>query len=306
MDRQSVYYQQVQLLLQVLPIVSQHDCFAMKGGTAINLFIRDLPRLSVDIDLVFLPVMERQQSLMTIRSKLDEITKDISTRIADSKVIKSYEDKMDALRLTVTRSGIQIKIELSPVLRGTVYEPSVISVSASVEDEFGFAETRVVAFADLYAGKICAALDRQHPRDLFDVKFLLDNEGLTEELRKALLVYLVSHPRPLSELLRPQLKDISGVYEGEFRNMAEIDVPRDELEAARAKLIETINRSITEQERQFLLTFKGGTPDWTLLGLTGIEQLPAVRWKLHNLSNMQPSKHTEALAKLKEVLLITT
>ena len=306
MDRQSVYYQQVQLLLQVLPIVSQHDCFALKGGTAINLFIRDLPRLSVDIDLVFLPVMERQQSLMTIRSKLDEITKDISTRIADSKVIKSYEDKMDALRLTVTRSGIQIKIELSPVLRGTVYEPSVISVSASVEDEFGFAETRVVAFADLYAGKICAALDRQHPRDLFDVKFLLDNEGLTEELRKALLVYLVSHPRPLSELLRPQLKDISGVYEGEFRNMAEIDVPRDELEAARAKLIETINRSITEQERQFLLTFKGGTPDWTLLGLTGIEQLPAVRWKLHNLSNMQPSKHTEALAKLNEVLLITT
>ena len=306
MDRQSVYYQQVQLLLQVLPIVSQHDCFALKGGTAINLFIRDLPRLSVDIDLVFLPVMERQQSLMTIRSKLDEITKDISTRIADSKVIKSYEDKMDALRLTVTRSGIQIKIELSPVLRGTVYEPSVISVSASVEDEFGFAETRVVAFADLYAGKICAALDRQHPRDLFDVKFLLDNEGLTEELRKALLVYLVSHPRPLSELLRPQLKDISGVYEGEFRNMAEIDVPKDELEATRVQLIETINRSITEQERQFLLTFKKGTPDWTLLGLTGIEQLPAVRWKLHNLSNMLPSKHAEALAKLRDVLQITT
>lgn len=306
MDRQSFYYQQVQLLLQVLPIVLQHDCFALKGGTAINLFIRDLPRLSVDIDLVFLPVMERQQSLMTIRSKLDEITKDISTRIADSKVIKSYEDKMDALRLTVTRSGIQIKIELSPVLRGTVYEPSVISVSASVEDEFGFAETRVVAFADLYAGKICAALDRQHPRDLFDIKFLLDNEGLTEELRKALLVYLVSHPRPLSELLRPQLKDISGVYEGEFRNMAEIDVQKDELEAIRVQLIETINRSITEQERQFLLTFKKGIPDWTLLGLTGVEQLPAVRWKLHNLSNMLPSKHAEALAKLRDVLQITT
>jgi hypothetical protein len=137
-------------------------------------------------------------------------------------------------------------------------------------------------------------------------KFLLDNEGLTEELRKALLVYLVSHPRPLSELLRPQLKDISGVYEGEFRNMAEIDVPKDELEATRVQLIETINRSITEQERQFLLTFKKGTPDWTLLGLTGIEQLPAVRWKLHNLSNMLPSKHAEALAKLRDVLQITT
>ncbi|MDF7649618.1 nucleotidyl transferase AbiEii/AbiGii toxin family protein [Candidatus Pantoea formicae] len=306
MDRQSVYYKQVQLLLQILPIVSQHNCFALKGGTAINLFIRDLPRLSVDIDLVFLPVMDRQQSLMTIRLKLNEITNSIIATLAGSTVIKSYEDKIDALRLTVVRSGIQIKIELSPVLRGTVYEPSVISVSDSVEEEFGFAETLVVAFADLYAGKICAALDRQHPRDLFDIKFLLDNEGLTEELRKALLVYLVSHPRPLSELLRPQLKDIGSVYEGEFRNMAEIDVSREELEAARTQLIETINRSITEQERHFLLTFKYGTPDWALLGLTDVEQLPAVRWKLHNLSNMQPSKHTEALAKLKDVLLITS
>lgn len=99
---------------------------------------------------------------------------------------------------------------------------------------------------------------------------------------------------------------ISGIYEGEFRNMAEIDVPKDELEATRVQLIETINRSITEQERQFLLTFKKGTPDWTLLGLTGIEQLPAVRWKLHNLSNMLPSKHAEALAKLRDVLQITT
>lgn len=137
MDRQSVYYQQVQLLLQVLPIVSQHACFALKGGTAINLFI-------------------------------------------------------------------------------------------------------------------------------------------------------------------------SGIYEGEFHNMAEIDVPKDELEATSVQLIETINRSITEQERQFLLTFKKGTPDWTLLGITGVEQLPAVRWKLHNLSNMQPSKHAEALAKLRDVLQITT
>lgn len=304
MDRQSVYYKQVQLLLQVLPYISQHDCFALKGGTAINLFIRDLPRLSVDIDLVFLPVMGRSESLITIRTKLDQIAENIIKRLAGSTVIRSYEDKKDALRLTIMRDAIQIKVELSPVLRGTVYEPSITSVSESVEDEFGFAETSVVAFADLYAGKICAALDRQHPRDLFDIKFLFDNEGLTEALRKALLVYLISHPRPLSELLRPQLKDIRRLYEGEFRNMAEIDVPREELEAARTQLIETINGSLTESERQFLLSFKKGLPDWSLLGLTGIDKLPAVRWKLQNLSNMQSAKHSEALAKLRDVLQI--
>lgn len=305
MDRQSVYYKQVQLLLQVLPFISSHDCFALKGGTAINLFIRDLPRLSVDIDLVFLPIMDREKSLITIRSKFEKIASDITAKLTNSTVIRSYEDKPDALRLTVARSGIQIKIELSPVLRGTVYKPSVIPVRESVENEFGFVEARVVAFADLYAGKICAALDRQHPRDLFDVKFLFAKEGFTEGLRKALLVYLISHPRPVSELLRPQLKDISTIYEGEFRHMSEVDVPLIELEAARNLLIETINRSISDQERQFLLSFKNGRPDWTLLGLKGIDKLPAIRWKLKNLAKMHAYKQAEALAKLKAVLQIT-
>ncbi len=180
-----------------------------------------------------------------------------------------------------------------------------MAVSPSVEDEFGFAETRVVAFADLYAGKICAALDRQHPRDLFDVKFLLDNEGLPPELRKALIVYLISHPRPLSELLQPQLKNISAVYDGEFRNMAEIDVPLADLEETRITLIEMVNSSFTQQEKEFLISFKDGKPDWTLLGLQNVDQLPAVRWKLHNLSGMKENKHAAALNKLKDVLQMT-
>ncbi|TCQ91865.1 nucleotidyltransferase AbiEii toxin of type IV toxin-antitoxin system [Rahnella sp. JUb53] len=63
MDRESIYYRQVQLLLQLLPFIAKHDCFALKGGTAINLFIRNFPRLSVDIDLVYLPVLDREESL---------------------------------------------------------------------------------------------------------------------------------------------------------------------------------------------------------------------------------------------------
>ncbi|WP_210080640.1 nucleotidyl transferase AbiEii/AbiGii toxin family protein [Pantoea endophytica] len=304
MDRTSIYYRQVQLLLQILPLVSLHNCFALKGGTAINLFIRELPRLSVDIDLVFLPALDRIAALAAIKKALDEIAEEISTKLVGSNVIRSYEDKNDALRLIVNHAGVQIKIELSPVLRGTVYESRIMQVCELVEDEFGFSETNVVSFADLYAGKICAALDRQHPRDLFDVKFLLENEGLTEALRKALLVYLISHPRPLSELLQPQLKDISGIYDGEFRNMAEIDVPLQELEAARRHLIETINAAITDKERKFLLSFKNGQPDWSLLELSNIDQLPAVRWKLQNLANMPKSKHVAAVNKLKSVLKI--
>jgi len=304
MDRQSHYYRQVQLLLRLIPFVARHDCFALKGGTAINLFVRDFPRLSVDIDLVFLPMMERHEALQTIKHHLETLASTIMTSIDNTRVIRSFQDKADALRLLVERDGVQIKIELSPVLRGTVYEPLVIPVSEAVEEEFGFAEMAVVSFADLYAGKICAALDRQHPRDLFDIKQLLDNEGLTVDLRKAMLVYIISHPRPIAELLRPHFKDISAVYEGEFRNMADQDIPQAELEAAREQLVRLIHTSLTPQERAFLLSFKNRTPDWSLLELSGIDRLPAVRWKLQNLTKMPSEKHVEAYVRLEKILKI--
>ena len=197
---------------------------------------------------------------------------------------------------------MQIKVELSPVLRGTVYEPKLMEVCAAVEDEFGYVEIPVVDLADLYAGKICAALDRQHPRDLFDVKWLLENEGLTDEIRKALLAYLSSHNRPMAELLSPQFKDITATYEGEFTNMAETDVPLVELEAVRMRLVDLIHQGLTDSEKSFLLSFKNREPDWSLLGLDGVSELPAIKWKQINLAKMPNDKHTQALAKLKDVL----
>jgi predicted nucleotidyltransferase component of viral defense system len=304
MDRRAQYYQQVQLLLQLLPYVAEHECFALKGGTAINLFYRNFPRLSVDIDLVFLPMIEREEALNTIRQSLSTLAESIRTGIPESRIVASFREKQDALRLTVNKENAQIKIELSPVLRGTVYAPAVMSVSESVEEDFGYAEIQVVDFADLYAGKICAALDRQHPRDLFDVKLLLDNEGFDDSLRKAFLVYMISHNRPIAELLRPNFKDISGLYKGEFRSMAQEDVSLHELETTREHLVDLIHSSLTKQERQFLLTFKRRSPDWTLLGLDGVEHLPAVRWKLRNLKKMSPTSHTKALNELERVLRV--
>ena len=302
MDRQSHYYRQVQLLLQIIPFVAQRDCFALKGGTAINLFVRDFPRLSVDIDLVFLPMMDRQEALQTIKDNLNTLAVNITEQIVHTRVTSSFQDKADALRLLVERDGVQIKIELSPVLRGTVYEPQIIAVCEAVEDEFGFAEIAVVSFEDLYAGKICAALDRQHPRDLFDIKQLLDNEGITDRLRKALLVYIISHPRPITELLKPHFKDISNIYEGEFRNMAEHDIPLAALANAREQLVNIINNELTQEERKFLLSFKSREPDWSLLGLPNIDKLPAVRWKLQNIGKMSPQKHADAYNQLKKRL----
>lgn len=302
MDRNSEYYKQVRLLISVLPLVANEKCFALKGGTAINLFVRDFPRLSVDIDLVYLPMDDRDTALANITAALNRIADSILKSIPGTQIQKSFESRADALRLIVKQGDVQIKIELSPVLRGSVFPEEMREVSEKVEEQFGYAEIQMLSIPDLYAGKLCAALDRQHPRDLFDVKFLLENEGLTDDLRKTFLVYLISHNRTIGELLRPTRKDIRAIYESEFVRMAQVDVPLAELESVREKLISGLNGSLTDDEKRFLLSFKSLKPDWPLLGLEGIEKLPAVRWKMLNLSKMDKSRHAAALQNLEEIL----
>jgi hypothetical protein len=79
----------------------------------------------------------------------------------------------EIVKLLAWRDPVRVKIEVSPVLRGCVREPVMRGVSPPVEAEFGYIEVPVLHLHDLYAGKLCAALDRQHPRDLFDVQILL-------------------------------------------------------------------------------------------------------------------------------------
>lgn len=296
MKKDSIYYRQVHLLVRVLPLLDSEKHFALKGGTAINLFYRKLPRLSVDIDLLYLPFDGREEALTNIRLSLTRLSELIKKTIPGTKIQNTHEQS-NALRLIVRQGAVRIKVELSPVIRGTVFPPVRMEVCETVEREFGYAEIQVASLPDLFAGKICAALDRQHPRDLFDVKFLLENEGFTEDLRKTFLVFLISHQRPMAELLAPHRKDIRGIYVSEFADMAEVDIPVEDLEQTREKLIALINTEMTADEKQFLLSFKGRNPQWELLGLPNIEEvsnLPSVQWKLINLLKMDNKKHSQA------------
>jgi predicted nucleotidyltransferase component of viral defense system len=208
--------------------------------------------------------------------------------------------------LIVQDKDVRIKIELSPVIRGTIFSEKVMQVSKSVEDNFGYAEIQVVSIPDLYAGKICAALDRQHPRDLFDVKLLFENEGFSEDLRKSFIIFLISHQRPIAELLQPNRKDLKSVYENEFYQMTQVDVKLDDLIDTRELLIKTIHSDLTDEEKQFLISFKAKEPKWDLLGLKNIEviqELPSVKWKMKNLIQIPVVKHEAALEKLKKILL---
>lgn len=303
MPPSETYRAQVQLLVEALPFVAAETEFALKGGTAINLFVRGMPRLSVDIDLTFLPVAPRPESLAAINAAMKRLAATLRARLAAVRVVEVMNAREQIVtKLTVQRPGAQIKIEVTPVLRGCVFAPEVRRVVARVEDEFGFAETPIVSFPDLYAGKIVAALDRQHPRDLFDVRELLANEGIGDELRQAFLVYLVSHDRPIAEVLVPRRKDIAREFAQGFAGMTDEPVALDDLLAAREALIETIAGEMPAAHRQFLRGFKAGEPDWSLLGVAGAADLPAVRWKQANLDKLSPEARRRLVAELERVL----
>ncbi|ELR70194.1 Ync [Fulvivirga imtechensis AK7] len=173
------YKRQVSLLLDVLPFIAEEDDIALHGGTAINLFVRNMPRLSVDVDLTYLPIEDRDTSLKNIAA----ILKRIQTRLESTIEGISIEPKIDVGKLFISKENALIKLEINLVGRGTYKKPETAILCESAQEEFDvFVEMKMVPVQQLYGGKICAALDRQHPRDLFDVKYLLENEGFSGEL----------------------------------------------------------------------------------------------------------------------------
>ncbi|MEA3000856.1 MAG: hypothetical protein QOK17_2689 [Sphingomonadales bacterium] len=303
MAYRELYQRQVALLIRVLPLVATEKAFALKGGTAINLFVRDMPRLSVDIDLTYLPLEDRTSSLAAIDSAMKRIATAIERAIPGAHVAPSQlRPENVVIKLVVRAEEAQIKIEVTPVLRGCVYEPTIMAVAPAVEDAFGFAETQVVSFADLYAGKLVAALDRQHPRDLFDVRDLLAHEGIGDELRCAFLIYVLSHDRPIAEILAPRRKPLDEEFQRGFDGMTAEPVPLEDLVAAREALIATVVGGMPESHRRFLLGFKRGEPDWALSGVAAAQDLPALKWKKQNLDKLPRERRAKLTAALEAVL----
>ena len=294
------YEDQVRLLVSALPFVDREPCFALKGGTALNLFVRDFPRLSVDIDLTYLPVAERDASLTDARAALRRIGNSIESGLGAR--VRYEENQADGLLLQVQRHRTRIKIEVNPVLRGCVRDPVRRDICAAAESEFGFASVQMLDPVDLYGGKICAALDRQHPRDLYDVMLLLDDGPISRDIIDGFLVYLISHSRPIRELLAPRFKDIRQTYDDQFSGMTREAVSCGRLEQARVDLLTEIRRGLTPDDCDFLISFKRGEPDWPDRFGARIATLPGVRWKLQNIRKMKPDAHAQAVSGLQDVL----
>jgi len=293
------YQDQVRLLLSVLPEVAKEACFALHGGTAINLFVRDMPRLSVDIDLTYVPIQDRQTSFAEIRAALQRIKDRVESVLAGVRI----ELRDDILKLLISHDGAKIKLEVNQVGRGVLSPPVTMALCETAQEMFDvFCAVPMVPLGQLYGGKICAALDRQHPRDIFDVRYLLDNEGFSDQIREGFILMLVSSNRPLHEVLFPNLIDQRDAMANQFDGMTAEEFSYDDFEATRDELISVVRNGLSELDKAFLLSLKSGQPDWSIYDF---QRFPAVQFKLQNLEKLKktnPQKHAEQYQVLAEEL----
>lgn len=299
-----IYLDTARLLTQVAPLVFSDDTFALKGGTAINLFIRDMPRLSVDLDLVFPDhTLSREDALARINDAIRRAAERLNKRGFHTHIPPADAGET---KLLVRRDRIQVKIEANFVMRGTVRPVHRASLTPAARGILmADLEIPVVSLEDVYGGKLCAALDRQHPRDLFDMMQLFAHEGITPGIRRAFVVYLASGNRPIHEVLFPQLRDVRYDFEHNFQGMTTEPVSLDDLLAARDRMVTELHQGLDDNERRFLLSLVSGAPEWPLLGVDHLEHLPGIRWKLHNLLELQktnPRKFAEQEDMLAERL----
>lgn len=300
-----LYLDTARLLTQVAPFVFADGTFALKGGTAINLFVRDMPRLSVDLDLVFPDhTLPREVALARVNEAIRQASERLKARGFQTHAVAAAD--IGETKLLVRRGGIEVKIEVNFVMRGTVHPVRMAGLTPLARDTLlADLEIPVVSLEDVYGGKLVAAMDRQHPRDLFDVMQLFAHEGITPGIRRAFVVHLASHNRPVHEVLFPAHRDVQQEYERNFRGMTAESVELDALLAARERMTRELQANLDADERRFLLSLVAGQPEWPLLGIAHAQQLPGIRWKLRNLEQLKiksPKKFDEQVDALAQRL----
>ena len=297
-----LYSSQVNLLLTVLSDVTRSPDIALKGGTAINLFLLNMPRLSVDIDLTYLKILPREESLKAISKAMEEIFQRLVS-YPNMKVEKKTTQEEVPKQILLKLKNVSIKIEINHILRGSVYIPVSLTLCDKAKALYAKEiEVQLLSFEDLYAGKFCAALDRQHPRDLFDVYYFFQKFEFTEKLKNAFIAYLLSTNRPIHEILKPSVLDQKEIYVREFESMTDEPISYRQLEESRLRLIETLNQSLTTKDKDFLISFEQGEPNWSIFPISHAQDMPAIKWKLYNIHQMDPEKRKISVMNLQKKL----
>ena len=293
------YAEKVEVLLRLLPIVMEEKVFAVHGGSAINLFVRNLPRYSIDIDLTYIPLEGREESLAHINAHLMSIADKAKKAFRGMHIVP----KLNTSKLLCEYQRKQIKVEVNQTKRGIVGgDVQTIPLCKKAQEEFGlYCEADIVPMTLLYGGKIAAALSRQHPRDLFDVKYM---EYPFEQTREGMLFCLLGSDRPLHESFAPNLIDQRDALANQFEGMTDVPFTYEEYEEARTKLIADVNALMTPHDKAFLVSFEMAEPDWQSFDFPNFNDYPSVQWKLKNLQKLKkqnPAKLYAEANRLKEI-----
>jgi hypothetical protein len=295
----NIYAQKAELLLRLIPIVMEEDVFAVHGGSAINLFLKDLPRYSVDIDLTYIPLADRATSINDINLHLESICKKAKRAFKGMHIVP----KLDTCKLLCEYQGRQVKVEVNQTKRGIVGgDVLTLPLSDKAQNEFSlYCEAKIVPLTLLYGGKIAAALSRQHPRDLFDVKYM---DLPLSDCREGLIFCLLGSDRPIHESLAPSFIDQREAMANQFDGMTDIPFTYDEFEATRSKLVDDVKALMTEADKNFLVSFESGQPLWERYEFEYFKDYPSVQWKLLNLQKLakqNPKKLQEEVNKLRDI-----
>ncbi len=292
------YKKQVGLLIRIMPSVYRIKDFAVHGGTAINLFHKDMPRYSIDIDITYIPIEDREKSLKTINVHLLELKQMIEKTIPGIKVVP----KLDVWKLQCIKDRASVKIEVNGTKRGIVGSTVDMNLCAKAQSEFQMScRARIVSFSQLYGGKISAALDRQHPRDLFDCKYMPLNA--IDQAKDGLLFSLIGSGKPIIESFQPNPIDQTEALKNQFEGMTDVPFSYEDYKVTRKELIEKIDALLTEDDKEFLISFEQGVPAWDKCSAGDLSAYPSVKWKIQNilkLKDTNPKKYNEGVEKLRE------
>lgn len=290
------YRSQVALLIRIMPLVFRIKDFAVHGGTAINLFHRNLSRYSVDIDLTYIPIADRDKSLKSINAHLASLKSAIEKAVPGIRVVH----KQDVWKLLCTKDRATVKIEVNGTKRGIIGDTEKIQLCEKAKKEFGMTcYASIVSWSQLYGGKIAAALSRQHPRDLFDCRGITDEEFA--EVKSGFMLCLLGSDKPIVESLAPNSINQSEALENQFEGMTDEPFSYEDYEVSRNNLIDVVNNGIDENDKDFLVSFEDGSPDWEKCCAGDLSQYPSVRWKQQNIDALKkknPKKHKEGMEKL--------
>lgn len=297
-----IYRRQVALLIRIMPLLSKIKDFAVHGGTAINLFHRNLPRYSVDIDVTYILIEDREKSLKSINMHLITLKHEIEKSVPGIRVIH----KPDVWKLLCVKDGTTIKIEVNGTKRGIIGEVERLQLCIKAKEEFGMTcFANIVPWSQLYGGKIAAALGRQHPRDLFDCRDITPNEFAG--VKNGFMLCSLGSDKPIVESLNPNPIDQREALENQFYGMTDVIFSYDNYQNSRESLIKIVNKGLTSEDKSFMISFESGNPDWTICCAGDLSSFPSVKWKMQNIVRLMeknPSKHREGINKLIEFFQI--